>query len=275
VQVEKRIAPKRKPGTPRLEDHIPQASREYLPVTAATDEQRVHIVKDIFATVTSKYDFLNHFLSFRRDVYWRRFTVDKMRFFQTRRLLDIATGTADLAIDAHHRYPDVSIVGVDFAKEMLDYGKKKLVKKRLERHIDFMQADALRLPFDDSAFDVAAIAFGIRNIPDKNKALTEMVRVVVPGGQVMVLEMGFTKNWFSVLLYRTYLNHVLPLIARVFSLNPEAYRYLADSIMNFPSSAEFVKIMEQAGLSVVKAFKLTKGITYLYTGVKREEDGRR
>jgi demethylmenaquinone methyltransferase / 2-methoxy-6-polyprenyl-1,4-benzoquinol methylase len=273
--VEKRIAPDKQSGTPQLEDHHPQALREYLPVTAATDEQRVHMVKDIFATVTSKYDFLNHFLSFRRDVYWRRFTVDKMRFSQTCRLLDIATGTADLAIDAHYRHSDVSIIGIDFAKEMLDYGKEKLVKKSLERHIDFMQADALKLPFNDNAFDVAAIAFGIRNIPDKINALKEMVRVVVPGGQVMVLEMGFTKNWFSVLLYRAYLNHLLPLIARVFSLNPEAYRYLADSIMNFPSSGEFMKIMEGAGLSDVNAYKLTMGVTYLYTGVKREEDGHR
>jgi len=269
--MEKRIGPESQQNSQNSHSPKSPASRDYLPVTVATDEQRVDMVKDIFATVTSKYDFLTHFLSLRRDVAWRRFAVGKMRFFRTHRFLDIATGTADLAIDTCRTYPDISIVGIDFAKEMLDFGKTKVAKRGFDQTIELMQADALKLPFDNDAFDVTAIAFGIRNIPDKVGALREMARVVTPGGQVMVLEMGFTKNWFSKLIYRSYLNHLLPLLARVFTRNPEAYRYLADSIMNFPPSAEFLKIMEDSGLTKVVAFKLTFGITYLYIGQKRED----
>jgi demethylmenaquinone methyltransferase / 2-methoxy-6-polyprenyl-1,4-benzoquinol methylase len=268
MQVEKRVMPEDPVNSMNKGNQKTQASRDYLPVTEATDEQRIGMVKNIFATVTSKYDFLNHLLSLRRDVTWRRFTVEKMRYFKTHRFLDVATGTADLAIDVNQAYPDISVAGIDFAKEMLVFGRNKLIKRGLDQKISLMQADALKLPFGDNSFDVTAIAFGIRNIPDKSGALQEMTRVVSPGGQVMVLEMGFTKNWFSALIYRVYLNHILPLIAKVFSLNPEAYRYLADSIMNFPSSAEFVKIMERSGLANVKVFKLTLGITYLYVGEK-------
>jgi demethylmenaquinone methyltransferase / 2-methoxy-6-polyprenyl-1,4-benzoquinol methylase len=265
--MEKRLIP----GDSRAANReIRSTPERYLPVAEATDEQRVGMVKDIFATVTEKYDFLNHLLSLRRDIAWRRFTVRKMRFFDTHRFLDVATGTADLAIDGARKCPDISVTGLDLVKEMLDVGRVKISSKELGDRIDLMQGNALRMPFHDSTFDVAAVAFGIRNIPDRLAALREMTRVVVPKGQVMVLEMSFTKNWFSRFMYHTYLNRILPVIGRVFSLNPGAYGYLADSIMNFPSRQDFVKIMETAGLVRVEAYKLTFGITYLYVGVKRE-----
>jgi demethylmenaquinone methyltransferase / 2-methoxy-6-polyprenyl-1,4-benzoquinol methylase len=132
-----------------------------------------------------------------------------------------------------------------------------------------VQGDALHLPFPDNSFDVASIAFGIRNIPDKEGALLEMARVVVPGGRVMVLEMGFTPNWFSKLMYRGYLNHILPRLAARFSLNPSAYHYLADSIMNFPSPGEFLELMRRAGMEGVRRRKLTFGAAYLFTGSKK------
>lgn len=115
------------------------------------------------------------------------------------------------------------------------------------------------------------MAFGIRNIPDKVQALREMARVVIPGGRIMVLEMSFTRNWFSALMYRTYLNRMLPRIARRFSLNPGAYAYLADSIMNFPSPREFLSLMADAGMVELETHKLTFGATYLYTGMKQAE----
>jgi demethylmenaquinone methyltransferase/2-methoxy-6-polyprenyl-1,4-benzoquinol methylase len=243
---------------------------KYPSVRDATDEERIGIVKEIFETVTGRYDFLNHFLSLRRDVFWRRFTVRKMRFFKTHRFLDVATGTADLAIDAASRHPAIGITGVDFVRKMLEAGQIKIGIKGLTERIRLVQGDGLRLPFRDNAFDVAAIAFGIRNIPDRVGALREMTRVVVPGGQVLVLEMTFTRNWFSTLLYRFYLNRILPLIAKRFSLNPRAYYYLADSIMNFPSPPEFQELMAKGGLTKVRRFKLTFGATYLYVGSKRE-----
>jgi demethylmenaquinone methyltransferase / 2-methoxy-6-polyprenyl-1,4-benzoquinol methylase len=253
----------------RMNSH---GQQKYPSVKEATDEQRVGIVKEIFATVTGRYDFLNHFLSLRRDISWRRFAVKRMTFFKTHRFLDVATGTADLAIDAARRRAGIDITGLDFVGEMLQVGQAKIVKKGLSRRIRLVQGDALCMPFADSTFDVAAIAFGIRNIPDRVAALKEMMRVVIPGGCVMVLEMTFTRNWFSSLMYRTYLNRILPLVAKRFSLNPRAYYYLADSIMNFPPPPEFVGMMEGAGMTGVEKFKLTFGATYLYVGMKPEAE---
>jgi demethylmenaquinone methyltransferase/2-methoxy-6-polyprenyl-1,4-benzoquinol methylase len=246
--------------------------QKYPSVKEATDEQRVGIVKEIFATVTGRYDFLNHFLSLRRDISWRRFAVKKMSFFKTYRFLDVATGTADLAIDAVRRHTGIDTTGLDFVGEMLQVGQAKIVKKGLSRRIRLVQGDALCMPFADSTFDVAAIAFGIRNIPDRVAALKEMMRVIVPGGRAMVLEMTFTRNWFSSLMYRTYLNRILPFVAKRFSLNPRAYYYLADSIMNFPPPPEFVSMMESTGMKDVERFKLTFGAAYLYMGMKPEAE---
>ncbi len=241
---------------------------KYPSVTKVTDEQRIEMVKDIFSTVTGKYDFLNHFLSLRRDVAWRRFTARKMVFGPTRRFLDVACGTGDLSIGAVRAHPEISVMGLDFVREMLDAGQVKVRGKGLSSRISLLHGDALHLPFRDNSFDVSGMAFGIRNIPDKPRALREMMRVVVPGGQVMILEMTFTRNWFSNLMYHAYLNHVLPRVAKRFSMNPAAYHYLADSIMNFPTPAEFAAIMEDAGLLHVERHKLTLGTTYLYVGKK-------
>ncbi len=248
-----------------------RVEKPYRSVREVTDEERIGMVKEIFTTVTARYDFLNHFLSLRRDVAWRRFTAKRMSFPLTGRYLDVATGTADLIIEVARRHKDILATGIDFVKDMLDVGQAKAAKRGLSDSIQLMQGDALALPFRDDSFDVAGMAFGIRNIPDKAQALREMVRVVVPGGRIMVLEMSFTRNWFSTLLYRTYLNRMLPRIARRFSLNPGAYAYLADSIMNFPSPREFLSLMADAGMVELETHKLTFGATYLYTGMKRAE----
>ena len=257
-------APGPHPDAPRRED---RPLKRYVPVQEASDAQRVEMVKDIFSTVTGRYDFLNHFLSLRRDIAWRRFAVRKMSFGRTRRFLDVATGTADLAIGAALRHPRITAEGIDFSTEMLAAGRLKVERKGLSDRICLMRADALALPFADGSFDVAAVAFGIRNIPDKVGALREMARVVVPGGQVMVLEMAFTRNWFSELLYRSYLNRLLPRIASRFSINPGAYYYLADSIMTFPSPERFSEMMREAGMAAVERHKLTFGAMYLYIGI--------
>jgi demethylmenaquinone methyltransferase/2-methoxy-6-polyprenyl-1,4-benzoquinol methylase len=139
----------------RMNSH---GQQKYPSVKEATDEQRVGIVKEIFATVTGRYDFLNHFLSLRRDISWRRFAVKKMSFFKSCRFLDVATGTADLAIDAARRRTGIDITGLDFVGEMLQVGQVKIVKKGLSRRIGLVQGDALCMPFANSTFDVAASA---------------------------------------------------------------------------------------------------------------------
>ena len=241
---------------------------KYPRVKTVTDAERIRMVKEIFSTITGKYDFLNRFLSLRRDVAWRNFAAKKMRFFQTNRYLDVACGTGDLSIAAAVRHPRISVTGIDFVTEMVAAAKDKVQNKNLAGRIEIMQGDALALPFEDNSFDVAGIAFGIRNIPDRERALSEMLRVTVPGGQVMVLEMTFVQNWFFKLLYYVYLNYLLPAFAKIFSRNPAAYYYLADSIMNFPDPDAFAKIMEGAGMVNVNKYPLTFGITWLHIGEK-------
>ncbi len=244
-------------------------NNKYPPVKKASDEERVGMVKEIFSTITGRYDFLNHFLSLRRDIAWRRFAIKKMAFFRTKRFLDIACGTGDLSIQACLEHRDISVAAADFVYPMVKVGKDKAKAKGLAERISFVQGDALSLPFSGNTFDVAAMAFGIRNIPKRSDALQEMLRVVAPGGQVMILEMTFIQNRLFKLFYYIYLNFLLPLMAKVFSKNAAAYHYLADSIMNFPTPEEFAAFMGKTGISDVKIYSLTFGIACLYVGKKK------
>jgi demethylmenaquinone methyltransferase / 2-methoxy-6-polyprenyl-1,4-benzoquinol methylase len=241
---------------------------KYPQVSTITDKERIGMVREIFSSITSSYDFLNHLLSLRRDIAWRRFAIKKMNFFRTNMFLDVACGTGDLSIGAALHYPFIRVTGIDFVAEMVSLGKNKISARGLADKITLTQADALRLPYSDNTFDVTAIAFGIRNIPDRIQALKEMLRVTVPGGQVMVLEMTFVQNRFFKFLYYVYLNYLLPLFAKIFSANPAAYYYLADSIMNFPAPAAFAGLMQETGMTNVKKYPLTFGITYLHVGEK-------
>lgn len=241
---------------------------EYPSVQEMSDDQRIGIVKDIFASVTDKYDFLNRFLSGRRDVAWRKQTVSEMNFFQTYRFLDVATGTGDLALDCASTYENVDVTGVDFVQEMVDKGREKVSSQKLMDRVVLKWGDATNIEYNDGSFDVTAIAFGIRNIPDKEKALSEMKRIVVKNGQVMVLELTTPEPGFWRSIYGFYLNGVLPKLAKWFTKNPAAYEYLADSIMNFPTRKEFVSLMESVGLQNCRAIPLTFGVCTLYIGEK-------
>jgi len=243
-------------------------TQDYPSVNQMTDDQRIGIVKDIFASVTDKYDFLNRFLSGRRDIAWRNRTVSEMNFFQTHRFLDVATGTGDLALDCAKTYPDVNVTGVDFVQEMVDKGIEKVQIHNLNERVDLTWGDATNIQFEDDSFDVTAIAFGIRNIPDKEKALSEMKRIIVEHGQVMVLELTTPEPGFWRSAYSFYLNGVLPKLAKLFTKNPAAYEYLADSIMNFPTRKEFVSLMKSVGLKNCRAIPLTFGVCTLYIGEK-------
>jgi demethylmenaquinone methyltransferase / 2-methoxy-6-polyprenyl-1,4-benzoquinol methylase len=224
------------------------------------------VVRDIFTTVHARYDFLNHLLSLRRDVGWRRVVIEKMHFPRAGRFLDIATGTADLAIAAARRHPEVSVTGIDFAAPMLAIGARKVRELGLQDRVSLVEGDALSLPFPDGAFDVTAVAFGMRNIPNRPAALKEMARVTAPGGQVMVLEMTFAPARFFRPLYGFYLTVLLPRLARLFARNPATYWYLGDSIRHFPSPAVFRSMMEGAGLRSVSCHGLTFGTAYLHIG---------
>ncbi|HOK06064.1 MAG TPA: ubiquinone/menaquinone biosynthesis methyltransferase [Syntrophales bacterium] len=234
---------------------------------------RRELVREIFAAIPGRYDLLNRLLSARRDVNWRRFAVERMRFFRTGRLLDLATGTADLAVMAAKRHPRIRVVGVDIAREMMALGRRKVVKRGLSARVTLVPGDAVALPFGEGTFDVAAAAFGIRNIPEVLTALREMTRVVVPGGQVMVLEMHLPEEPLSRGLYLLYTKTALPVIVRGLADNPGAYRYLCDSIASFFSPREFGLLMSEAGLTAVRSHPLTLGLTYLHEGIKPPPPG--
>lgn len=244
---------------------------KYPLVKQMSPSQQVGMVRDIFSTIPKRYDFLNRFFSARRDLAWRRFVVKKMRYFKTQRFIDIATGTADLAIEAARKYSHIHATGLDFVRDMMAVGQKKLYRYQLSHRIHLIEGDALHLPFSNDCFDVAGIAFGIRNIPECLHALEEMTRVVVRGGQVMVLEMHFPRKRFLRYMYYLYLNHLLPRTARLFSSNPSAYDYLADSIVHFPDPDRFAHLMEKAGLVHIEQYPLTLGIAYLHIGIKPED----
>ena len=235
---------------------------------AAAEAEHTERIRGLFASISGGYDFLNRFNSLRRDVAWRKYTASLMRFDNTRRFLDVATGTADIIIETLSAHPDVSAVGVDLVPELMDIGRQKLRRKGLEGSVELMEGNALELPFEDASFDVSAIAFGIRNIRQRVHALSEMRRVVVPGGQVMVLELVFDCPVLVRWLHRLYLGTIMPAAARVFSGNPDAYVYLARSIMEFPSPDEFMGQMLEAGLQDVQYHRLTLGVAGIFRGTR-------
>jgi len=260
-------SPERPEGTQIVtEPHKDHIRRAYPKVAGIDSAAHVGMVREIFATITGRYDFLNHLLSLRRDVAWRRAAVRRMRFFNTFRLLDCATGTADLAIESARRHRNISVTGVDFVPEMLAAGRRKIAARGLADRIRLVQADAMQLPFPDGSFDAVGMAFGIRNMPDRLQALREMRRILVPGGRAFILEMNFPQNPLWQGFFALYLNRLLPGVARLFSENPAAYRYLGDSILHFPTPPAFLGMMEEAGFSRVTGRGMTFGITRLYCG---------
>lgn len=229
-------------------------------------ESRIRQVRRIFSTITDRYDFLNHFLSAGRDIAWRRFMVRRLRFFRTQRLLDLATGTGDVAIAAACTHGAVQVWGLDFAGPMLEAARAKILRAGLGERITLLQGDALALPFPAESFDAVTVAFGIRNMPDRARVLSEIRRVLVPAGGLSILEFTTPQGRLFRRLYFFYLNRFLPRLARLFTSHPEAYQYLAESIMQFPYPEDFVAEIRAAGFRGVEKHGLTGGITYLYEG---------
>lgn len=242
--------------------------KKYPSVEGITPKKHIEMVRDIFATVTAHYDLLNHVLSLRRDIAWRRYCVRRMAFTETHRLLDVATGTADLALEAAAAFPGIQVTGLDFVEEMLVLAKRKAAQRHLSERVRFLQGDALDLPFPSGSFDTVSVAFGIRNMPDRIRALREMIRVAIPGGRVMVLEFNLPQTPVLRPFYAVYLRYFLPRLARTVSANPGAYKYLADSVIHFSSPMAFKGMMEEAGLINVTIHPLTLGVTNLYSGEK-------
>ena len=229
-------------------------------------------IKDMFDKIAPRYDFLNRTLSLHRDVYWRRETIASLKLSTKKQphLLDVACGTGDVSIEAVSQLgKKIIVTGVDFSENMLQLANKKIKKANINT-ITFMAGNALSLPFDDTMFDAVTIAFGIRNIADRKKALTEFLRCLKPGGVLGILELSTPENRFFKSLYMFYFLKVLPFIGGLFSKNLAAYQYLPDSVINFPDAETFTDQIESSGFCDVTYKKMTLGIVTLYTGVKKE-----
>ena len=226
-------------------------------------------IAGMFDAIAPRYDLLNHVLSAGLDRGWRARAVDELQLSANARVLDLCTGTADLALTTVRRNTSVAVVGVDFAGEMLRFAKDKVRRLGLARSIRLVRGDGTQIPLVDACCDAVTIGFGIRNVIDPERALAEILRVLRPGGRLAILEFGEPRIPGIRTLYSWYFRYLLPLVGRAVSKHQSAYSYLPASVGHFPSSAEFSRIIAAIGFSQVRAVPLAFGIVYLYVAERR------
>ncbi len=223
----------------------------------------------MFNKIAPYYDFLNHFLSLGIDRSWRRKAIKELKSHEPLELIvDIATGTADLALETAKRIDVKQIIGVDIAQEMLDIGRKKIDKKALGETISLELGDSEDLRFEDSSVDAVTVAFGVRNFENVSKGLSEIYRVLKPGALLIVIEFSKPRIFPLKQLYHFYFKNVLPFIGRITSKDPKAYRYLYESVQAFPDGRQFTELLEKEGFKNCTWKPLTLGICSIYTGTK-------
>jgi demethylmenaquinone methyltransferase / 2-methoxy-6-polyprenyl-1,4-benzoquinol methylase len=224
-------------------------------------------VASMFNNIAQHYDFLNHFLSFGIDKCWRRKAIKEVGKINPKKIIDIATGTGDLAFAALRLKPE-SIAGIDISEEMLAIAKQKLDKRQTSASIHFEKGDSENISFPDNTFDAATVAFGVRNFEDLDKGLSEINRVLRKGGKLVVLEFSKPRNYLFNKLYRFYSFKIIPFFGKLFSKDDRAYKYLPESVNAFPDGERFLEHMSNVGFNNLTFKPLTFGIATLYTGIK-------
>jgi len=228
-------------------------------------------IAEMFDKIAFRYDFLNRFLSGGSDIYWRRRAIRELRVpgaGEPQALLDVATGTADMAIMMARRLPKSQVTGVDISSGMLEIGRQKVARLQLEKRIVLQPGDSEALPFPDHRFDAVTVAFGVRNFENLEMGLREMGRVLKTGGKLVILEFSQPRTPVICQLYRLYLRLVAPRIGRMVSSNREAYQYLNDSVRAFPEGEQFIRILDSCGYVHTRLRRLSLGICSLYIGEK-------
>jgi len=220
----------------------------------------------IFDDIAPTYDFLNHFLSLGIDVLWRKNFLRNLPNKNDLVAYDLATGTGDVALALVKDAKIKTVTGIDLSVGMLEYGKQKVKKEKLENKIFMEEGDGVAIPKDDNSADVITVAFGIRNFPDPQTSLNNMVRVLRNGGRAMVMEFSLPKNFIIKFFYLLYFRHILPAIGNAFSKNKDAYTYLNESVEDFPYGKDFTDMMVKAGMKNVRIVPLSFGIASLYIG---------
>jgi demethylmenaquinone methyltransferase/2-methoxy-6-polyprenyl-1,4-benzoquinol methylase len=226
-------------------------------------------IRKLFDSVAPRYDLLNHLLSLRRDLYWRKMAVRQLKGSEGW-ILDIATGTGDVAVEiAHQNGLNRKVFGLDFSRPMIRGARRKIFKKNLSQTVALSLGDALFLPFRENTFSASIIAFGLRNILNKEQALSEMVRVVKEGAKVIVLEFTFPQNGLIRRLYPFYFERALPWVGGLISGDRGAYAYLPESVSHFRYAENYEEMMRGSGLERVSSRRLTFGIASIIEGTKK------
>ena len=224
-------------------------------------------VAEMFDRIAGRYDFMNRFLSARTDIGWRKKAISLLKKDEPKNILDIATGTADMAIRAYKMLNPDQITGIDISTQMLEIGKKKVDKEGLAGKIRLQVGDSETINFGENTFDAGMVAFGIRNFENLEKGLAEILRVLKPGGQLIILEFSKPKQPIRS-FYNLYMGVIAPLIARWFNQNKEAYQYLCESANAFPDRQKLVDILNKIGYSDTRYKSLSLGICCIYSGRK-------
>jgi demethylmenaquinone methyltransferase/2-methoxy-6-polyprenyl-1,4-benzoquinol methylase len=233
-----------------------------------SEESKKKQVEKMFDKIAFRYDFLNHFLSAGIDIGWRKKAIKQLRSIDPKSILDVATGTGDMAILASRLLNAEKIIGIDISDGMLDIAKKKIEKLGLQQRIELLKGDSETIIFNSNSFDAVTVAFGVRNFQNLELGLNEIKRVLKPGGKLIVLE--FTKPKLPVIknFYNLYLNVITPWIGKVISKNKNAYQYLNESVQSFPEGKDFVKILNKLGYKNASCKTLSLGISSIYWGEK-------
>jgi len=234
---------------------------------------KTEYIEKMFDSIAPEYDLLNHLLSMDIDKRWRKVAVrhilSKEESGRPCHILDVACGTGDFSLAVAGHYPLARITGIDLSDGMLEKGRKKVISAGLENRISLKKGDCHHLDYPDNTFDGVCVAFGVRNFEFLKESIREMLRVLKPGGRLVILELSLPKNKFIRTAYKTYFSHILPVIGRSISRDRSAYRYLPESVIRFPMPDEFMKILKECGSERVfhRAFSL--GICRLYTAVRK------
>lgn len=233
--------------------------------TLSSLEQNAHdptAVRQMFGSIATRYDLANHILSCGFDFYWRKHAAEIVAHWRPNKIVDLATGTGDLAFAIAKKSPDAEIVGVDFSEDMLAIARRKGLRKTI-------MADAMRLPFADASCDCVTVAFGLRNMEDWNAALQEMSRVLQTTGHLLVLEFSLPRLSILRAIYRFYLHRCLPFLGSFLARQKNAYDYLGDSIEEFPGEVAMRRMLEANGFGAVSVEPLTGGIVTIFTARKQ------
>jgi demethylmenaquinone methyltransferase/2-methoxy-6-polyprenyl-1,4-benzoquinol methylase len=226
-------------------------------------------IRNLFNNIAPTYDFLNHLLSMGRDFYWRKKSVQELKGLEGW-ILDMATGTGDVAIEIIHQNGDHrKVFGLDFSEPMIKRARRKVLGKGLSQKIALSLGDALSLPFRDNTFHASIVAFGLRNIVEKEQALSEIVRVIKKGGKVIILEFTFPNKGLMRKIYPIYFQRVLPRVGGFVSGDQGAYAYLPESVFRYSSIENYEEIMRKVGLENVSSQSLTGGVASVISGIKK------